>query len=396
MSNCTKRIKTDECTQTRDDGYNKCTQTRDDGYNKCTQTRDDGYNSCSDWGWFSWVCVAWTWVSNIVCIAWTWISNVVCVAWTWVSNIVCVAWKYIVLFVCVLIDAIVAAAGLIVSVIDLIAGFIGGIASFLVDILTSIPIIGRFIDWVLGIVKTIVWAVASIPDLIGTLLGIMPEKKLRLVVLIQNDERGSPLITDRAVLYRAIQFLINTYREQLNVRVIPVRAFRYASPFADEEVANDDYIATETQSNPPNLIDVCCDTCEAGENLVDRGSQYNLKLSKAAFWGGMRRLTGYGAPIVAFAVRSYKDGKAGCSLGPLTDFVTVMFQDSDQSIPGAQLTSDKSLGAITDLAHEISHCCSLPHKSDSDNIMNPSPKRSGRMTVWQKVLVRSSRHVTYL
>jgi hypothetical protein len=374
MSNCTKRVRTEECTQTRDDGYNRC-----------TQTRDDGYNRCSGWGWFSWICVFWTWVSNIVCVA-----------WTWVSNIVCVAWKYIVQFVCIAIDVVVTVIGIITSMIDTIVGLIGGIVAFIVDLFTSIPIIGRFIDWVLGIAKTIVWAIASIPDLIGTLIGVMPEKKLRLIVLIQNDEQGNPLITDRTVIYRAIQFTINAYREQVNVRVIPVQAFRYASPFADEEVANDDYIATENRLNTPDLIDVCCDACEAGENLVDRGSQFNLKLSIAAFWGGARRLTGYGAPVVAFVVRSYKDGKAGCSLGPLTDFVTIKFQDSDQSTPSVQLTSDKSLGAITDLAHEVSHCCSLPQKEDGDNMMNPSPMRSGKMTVWQKMLVRSSRHVTYL
>lgn len=386
MSNCTKHVKTDECTQTRDEGYNKCSQTRDEGYNSC---QSNYYNKCH---WYSpWNCVA-----GWFCSAWTWISNIVCVAWTWVSNVVCVAWKYIVQFVCVFIDAVVAVVGIIASVIDTIAGFIGGILAFIVDIFTSIPIIGRLIDWVLGIAKTIVWALASIPDLIGTLVGVMPEKKLRLMVLIQNDERGNPLIIDRTVLYRAIQFAINTYREQVNVRVIPVQAFHYASPFAEEQVANDDYIATETQINTPDLIDVCCDACEAGENLIDRGSQFNLKLSVVAFWGGARRLTGYGAPIVAFAVRSYKDGKTGCSLGPLTDFVTVKFQDSDQDTPAAQLSSDKSLGAITDLAHEVSHCCSLPHKTDGDNMMNPSPNRSGRMTVWQKMLVRSSRHVTYL
>jgi hypothetical protein len=396
VSNCTKKVKTDECLQSRDEGYNECTAYRDDGYNKCNQTRDEGYNSCDDWGWFSFICIAWIWIKNIVCVAWEWIKNIVCVAWEWVKSIVCVVWKYIVQFVCVVIDILTTIFGIIMSIIDVVLGIIGGIVSFIVDIITSIPIIGRLIEWVINIGKSVVSFIVGLGDSILGLVGIMPEKKLFLMVIIQNDEQGNPLIQDRNVLYRSIQYLINTFRSEMNIRVLPVRLFQYNSAFADDPTANDDYIITESAMNTKDLIDVCCDECEAGQNLLDRGSAFNLKISRLVFLGGGRRVLGLGSPVVAFAVRSFTDGKAGCSLGPLSDFVTVRFSDSDTAISAIDLTADKSLGSITDLAHEVGHCCSLPPKDDINNLMNDFPNRRGGMTVWQKILVRSSRHASYL
>ena len=64
----------------------ECTQTRDEGYNQCSQTADQGYSECCTWWPCSWFCSAWVWVSNIVCVLWTWVSNIVCVAWSWVET----------------------------------------------------------------------------------------------------------------------------------------------------------------------------------------------------------------------------------------------------------------------------------------------------------------------
>jgi hypothetical protein len=90
--------------------------------------------------------------------------------------------------------------------------------------------------------------------------------------------------------------------------------------------------------------------------------------------------TGSGAPITVFVVRDVL-GKAGCSLGPLVDHVTV----------------DRS--ALTDprlrvLAHELGHACGLPHSSAAGNLMLPS-RMGDRLQPWQIGVFRSSRHVTY-
>lgn len=103
------------CSQYQDQGYNACSQYQDQGYNACSQYQDQGYSACANWAkncctwwpcsWacqlFTWVCVAWYWVSNLVCVAWYWVTNLVCVAWYWVSSWVCIAWATVVKWVCI-------------------------------------------------------------------------------------------------------------------------------------------------------------------------------------------------------------------------------------------------------------------------------------------------------
>ena len=405
MSNCTERIKTDDCIKTRDEGKDECTQERDDGYNNCTQNRDDGYNECCDWWPCSWACDAVTWISNIVCVVWTWVSNIVCVAWEWVKNIVCIAWRYITKIICVVADVFTSIFNAIVAIVDVVLSIIGGIIAFVVDIITSIPFIGRAVEWILNIIKTAVSAVASLPDAILTLFGIMPEKKLKLLVIIQNDSERKPVVNDINVVYRDVQYLINTFRTEMNIRVLPTNLFIYRSAFSSDNNSLADFIKTDDSVSSDRTLDVCCDSCAAGDDLTSIGSSFNLMMARLGFSTDARRLIGYGAPIIAFAVRSYTDGKAGCSIGPLSDYVTVKFNETQSGgmyplgsfLPINELTADKALDAVTDLAHEVGHCCNLPHyDGQNNNLMNPSPTRTGHLTVWQKILVRSSRHVTYL
>ncbi|CAN5141496.1 hypothetical protein BH23CHL1_BH23CHL1_15970 [soil metagenome] len=103
------------CGRYEDRGHNACDRYEDRGYSACDRYEDRGYSSCSKFRkncctwipckWicevFSWVCVAWVWISNVVCVAWVWISNVVCVAWIWISKVVCVAWYWVTSLVCV-------------------------------------------------------------------------------------------------------------------------------------------------------------------------------------------------------------------------------------------------------------------------------------------------------
>lgn len=94
--------------------------------------------------------------------------------------------------------------------------------------------------------------------------------------------------------------------------------------------------------------------------------------------GGFRRLLGWGAPLMALLVTEVDGGRlAGCSLGPLTDYVT--------------LRRDQPLC----LAHEIGHACNLLHDRSPLNLMNPTCGGI-HLRTWQVLLLRLSRHVTFL
>lgn len=402
MSDCTKKIKTDECIKTRDDGYDECNAWADEGSSQCT-----AWKKCK---WYTpWNCIA-----GFFCKAWYWVANIVCKGYHWVSNVVCIAWKYVASAICVLVDVVSTLVNIIVAAVEIVLSIIGGVIGFVVAILLSIPYVGRAVDWVLNVIKAVAYGLASLPDVIIGLLGIMPEKRMKLLVVIQKDEFGKPVVHDLEVVRRAVQYLINVFRSELNVRVMPVNLVNFKTAFSSDDYSLDDFLKVDDGTSDHKSLDVCCDSCAAGDDLSSAGAVFNLMMARLGFVTSGRRLIGYGAPIIAFAVRSYTDGKAGCSLGPLSDYVTVKFNERNSGNKGGgggryamhELTSEKPLDAVTDLAHEIAHACNLPHCCDfpemccgaddnERNLMKEAPERRGGLRKAQKLLLRSSRHVTY-
>jgi hypothetical protein len=74
------------------------------------------------------------------------------------------------------------------------------------------------------------------------------------------------------------------------------------------------------------------------------------------------------------------DHASGCSLGPLTDYVT--------------LDPDGAKNAST-LTHEIAHACGLWHQQAKPNLLWRTYNRGDEVKWWQKNIFRSSRHITY-
>jgi hypothetical protein len=386
---CTDNVGSDsrKCLKTRDDGYNQCSQTRDDGYNSCSQTADEGYNSCDSWGVFSFVCDGWTWISNIVCVAWTWISNVVCVAWTWVSSIVCVSWSYATASFCVAVDVLATIVNVVVTTIEGVISAILNAAAWVVLFVFQIPILGRLLNWIWNVGLTLVYAGLSAADFVGTLLGIMPEKRLYLLVINQEDEQGAPVAVEPDLL-AAISLAIKVYREQANIRVLPVKLFNYRTPFSGDEQASDDYISNVTTKGGPSTLDVDCGPNDFIADLGPAGADFQDIMLKNGFWTSFRRLIGYGAPICAFAVRKFASSYDGCSLGPLADYIMVNFAGaSGRDAPPIYRTDSI-------LPHEMGHCCGLLHVG-APNLMASNDPRSINLDTWQVAIIRSSRHVTF-
>lgn len=386
-----------EATKERDE----CVAERDEGYNNCAQSREDRYKRCCDWAPCSWFCRAFWWVVNVVCVAWEWVSNVVCVVLVTIKEVVCVAWFVLPALLCQLVDVLTSLVGLLASLAEALLNWALSAVAFVWGIITSIPGLGPLLTWLAGFGNAGWNFVISLPDFVLTLLGIMPEKKLRLGIISLRDGEGRPIVPDETVLLRAVQCAINIFSEQVNTRVIPIRYAQYHSAFEDREVATSDYIF-EGRPVSSRLLDLCCEACMNGKALGTVGADLNQEMVSTSFWGGGRRLIGYGAPIIAFTTRSFEGGAVGCSLGVRTDWVTVEFQDSETALTAAQLTSTVMLGRVSTLAHEIGHACTLFwHGSSSNRLMTPlkstpAGTRTCRLTRWEKAVFRSSRHVTYL
>lgn len=124
------------------------------------------------------------------------------------------------------------------------------------------------------------------------------------------------------------------------------------------------------------MLDVDCNFKAMLQDLVMTGSKYQFNTVTNFFDTSFRRVFGLGAPITVYVVRDIRK-KGGCSLGWLSDYITVRHNHTR---------------CIT---HEIGHACNLMHTDDEENLMYPKSCAPEKMTPWQIILMRASRHVAY-
>jgi hypothetical protein len=253
--------------------------------------------------------------------------------------------------------------------------------ALLLQLFLAIPFLGRFLRWVWNVILTIVWGAIALPDAALGVLGIRPEKKLRVCTIIVNSDAG---VTDLpgtvAAFVAALQNAIKIYHDEANVRIINVAPFGYTSGFADPKPATSDWVHIYDGQSPPGPLDTKCGGPALGEDLGTDGSEFEYVASTQCSFGDLRSVIGYGAPVIVFGVRSTGSDSVGCSLGPLGEYVTVLRSDPSS------------------LPHEVGHACSLWHVYDPNNLMNPDVDNTVtgiHLFWWQVAVLRTSRHVTY-
>ena len=258
-----------------------CTEWASESYQECTQTADQGYNSCANWDsncctWWpcSWGCKLLTWL----CVAWTWVSNVVCVVWTTITTLVCILW----------------------TIIEIILIPI----AVLIELILSIPIIGRLIDQILNLLQEIFWRVVGLGDALLGLIGIRPLKKLVYCIVILKDESGND-VSDQATLQPFIDEAERVFRDEANIHLILEGVHSVAGP------------------SPTYALDVGCNTDAWLEDLWLPGTYFNATGALYCPLGATSRITGLGHQLVVFCVRQIPGSTAGCALGPLNDYLTI-------------------------------------------------------------------------
>ncbi|MFZ0549130.1 MAG: hypothetical protein WAM60_27025, partial [Candidatus Promineifilaceae bacterium] len=131
-----------------------------------------------------------------------------------------------------------------------------------------------------------------------------------------------------------------------------------------------------TAAPGPNLMP-SCGRRAVWNDLWTTGTYFENTTNIRCHESAWQRLIGYAAPVIVFIVNEVEGGDIGCSLGPFTDYVTIEGQKP------------------ICIAHEIAHACGLWHVKDRENLANHFCG-ARKLEFWQKALVRSSRHVTYL
>ena len=191
-------------------------------------------------------------------------------------------------------------------------------------------------------------------NIFDTLFGFLnwPQKKIRIKIFILPDPNGDAVISTTDI-DESIDYAKRIFKNHFNVTLLA----HHKEPFAKVLRTIPPIEVLYTSGGPAALK----------EELKIAGSFFSSNLSAAVY------------PVTVFVVIKIK-GASGCSLGPMSDYVTL-------DPVGAKQTSV--------LAHELAHACGLWHINEKANLLYPYSRRGEDVTWWQKNVFRSSRHVTY-
>lgn len=281
-------------------------------------------------------------------------------------------WVLLSTTVATLIDAFVSPLAYLVVWIESSIGWFFDVVLAPVALVLAIPYLGRALAWVLAVGQTLVWTAVALPDAVLTGLGVMPEKRLRVRVQLPPGVSEAAQVE----MLQALTVTAQIYRREANVRILPAVPWTIKGAFAGPAVPLDSWMGVGDAGT--QRLNVGCAVQALAEDIGRVGGLFAWRALRFHPFGISRRLLGLGAPVVVFGVGSVAGGQLiGCSLGPLTDYVTVQI-DRPVCLP-----------------HELGHACNLVHVSTPGNVMNPTCG-GAHFTRWQAVLVRLSRHVSYL
>jgi hypothetical protein len=224
---------------------------------------------------------------------------------------------------------------------------------------TRKQLLGGALTQSFNVLKETANRIPGLVDTAASVAGVRPFKKMLMRVVILRDEEGNALAPDEAVIPSFLE-IQRVFLEQARVRVLPAGTM----------------VVTLDEPAPTPALDVHCDDGAWQEDFATAGEFFRRHEAR-----DRGRFSGYGVPVTVFVVRDISN-KGGCSLGPLTNYVTL----EARMLPRARYRL---------IAHEVAHACGLWHSEDKANLM--FPKGPGdRLLSWQAAILRNSRHVTLL
>lgn len=180
-----------------------------------------------------------------------------------------------------------------------------------------------------------------------------PRKKLRIKIFILPDpEAGQTPSVDN--LTDQINYAVRSFGKNFNVGILPHKK-------------NSTFTEILTTLPPREALYVKGGAGALAEELKMAGSFFAANLSGVIY------------PVTVFIVKDIK-GADGCSLGPMSDYVTI---------------DHRGLKNVSVLAHELAHACGLWHIKKKENLLFTDRTRGDEVKWWQKNVFRGSRHVTY-
>jgi hypothetical protein len=141
---------------------------------------------------------------------------------------------------------------ILVSIESIVGWFLSSLG-IVIEYFECIPLLGALVRWLLNLVTAVVWTIVSFWDVVAGLVGIRPEKILRVCPVILSDEKGVPVASLQNMV-AVLQLACNVYKRDANVRIVPSRPFHYATGFAGPETVTADWVIVSPLPRDPELL----------------------------------------------------------------------------------------------------------------------------------------------
>lgn len=250
-------------------------------------------------------------------------------------------------------------------------------------LLFSLPVAGFLLHLTLRMVHHFVAGILLPLEAALYFCGIVPEKRLRIRIVILRDENGQPACRASDLLPQLL-FAMRVYKEQANVAIVPARLSLHRGSAARSGFISRSFFAIDDGMMAVDL------SANLGRGRFGRGRRLlNLKSCRWCFGEQWRRLVGYGAPVTVFVTAAANGPFLGWHLGPPGEYALLMFRP------------EMAIGEYSAvLAHEIGHVCTLRHSKVPDNLMNRHVQPLGgselQLARDQVIALRVSPHTTCL
>jgi hypothetical protein len=242
------------------------------------------------------------------------------------------------------------------------------------DLVFCLPWIGRILKFVWNFSLTAVHFIFGMIEFIAWNFGFRPMKKLKVGVLLLSGETGRPIDDPKQVGETLID-AVNIYRDSARIKLVP--ACHIPKALARDGQPDEHWVRVISYEHSKQLLKLGCDCQAFKDDLSFKGMRLQHSILQSFFFTAARRVFGYGSPVTVVITKEII-GKLGCSLGCLTDYVTVQLRE------------------YSCIPHEIGHALGLFHRKDPENLLYAFRGRGNELTPWQIAVIRSSRHVTFI
>ena len=167
----------------------------------------------------------------------------------------------------------------------------------IVDLIFSIPWVGRFLKLVWNSLLTGLHFLFGLGELAAWSLGFRPIKKFKVGVVLLSTQADQPGANVDEVV-GALELTAEIFFEKVGIKLCP--AYHIPKSVSKHERPNSNWVQVLDFKESNRILNLGCNFRAVFEDLSPTGSRLQFQILKQFFFTAFRRVFGYGAPVTIF------------------------------------------------------------------------------------------------